>query len=116
MRVKTAVPKLRRKRRLLRRVKGFRGARGKLLKAAKESRIRAEAFATRHRRMRKRDMRSLWIVRINAACRARGMSYSRFIDGLKKANVDLDRKVLSDLAIRDAAAFEELVELARKAG
>lgn len=116
MRVKTAVPKLRRKRRLLKRVKGFRGARSKLLKAAKESRIRAEAYATRHRRMRKRDMRSLWIVRINAACRARGMSYSRFIDGLKKANVDLDRKILSDLAIRDAAAFEELVELARKTG
>ena len=115
MRVKNAVPKLRRKRRLLRRVKGFRGGRSKLLKVAKESRIRAEAFATRHRRMRKRDMRSLWIIRINAACRQQGMSYSQFIGGLKKAQVELNRKSLSEIAIRDAAAFGQLVELARKA-
>ncbi len=115
MRVKNAVAKLRRKRRLLKRVKGFRGARSKLVRVAKESRIRSEAYATRHRRLKKRQMRSLWILRINAACRAQGVSYSRFMNGLKKAKVDLDRKVLSDLAVRDAAAFSHLVELAKKA-
>ena len=115
MRVKSSVSKLRRKRRLLKRVKGFRGSRSKLLKVAKESRIRAEAFATRHRRLRKRQMRRLWVLRINAACRARGLSYSAFINGLKKAEVELDRKVLSDLAVRDTAGFSTLIELARKA-
>ena len=115
-RVTSAVPRLRRKRRLLKRVKGFRGARSKLLKVAKESRIRSEAFATRHRRLRKRQLRSLWIVRINAACRSRGISYSRFIDGLQKANVELDRKILSDLAVRDATVFDQLVDIAKKAG
>ena len=116
MRVKNSVPRLRRKRRLLKRVKGFRGARSKLLKTAKESRLRSEAFATRHRRLRKRQIRGLWIVRINAACRARGISYSQFIDGLKRANVELDRKILSDLAIRDSSGFDSLVETAKKAG
>lgn len=116
MRVKNSVPKLRRKRRLLKRVKGFRGARSKLLKVAKESRIRSEAFATKHRRARKRDMRSLWITRINAACRQRGLSYSQFIYGLKKSSVELDRKILSDIAVRDTGTFDQLVELAKKAG
>ena len=116
MRVKNSVPRLRRKRRLLKRVKGFRGARSKFLKTAKESRLRSEAFATRHRRLRKRQIRSLWIVRINAACRSRGISYSQFINGLKRANVELDRKILSDLAIRDASGFDSLVETAKKAG
>ncbi len=115
MRVKNSVPKLRSKRRLMRKVKGARGGRSKLLKTAKETLIRAEAFATRHRRTKKRTMRSLWIVRINAACRNRGITYGRFIDGLKKSNVDLDRKALSELAIRDTAAFDQLVELAKKA-
>ena len=99
----------------MKRVKGFRGGRSKLYRVAKESRIRAEAFATRHRRQRKRDMRSLWIVRINAACRAQGLSYSQFMNGLKKSQVELDRKNLSELAIRDAEGFNKLVELARKA-
>jgi len=116
MRVKNAVPRLRRKRRLLKRVKGFRGARSKLLKTAKESRIRSEVYATQHRRLRKRQMRALWIVRINAACRSRGLSYSQFMNGLKKANVELDRKILSDIAIRDAAGFDQLVETAKQAG
>ena len=115
MRVKSAVPRLRRRKRLLKRVKGFRGARGKLLRTARDSRIRSEAFATRHRRLRKRQMRGLWILRINAACRARGIAYGRFINGLKKASVELDRKILSDLAVRDAGSFDRLVELARKA-
>jgi large subunit ribosomal protein L20 len=115
MRVKTSVPKLRRKRRLLKRVKGFYGRRSKSQKLALESRIRAEAFATKHRRRKKRQFRNLFILRINAACRQEGISYSRFMNGLKKANVALDRKALSELAIRDAAGFRELVELAKRA-
>lgn len=116
MRVKNSVPKLRGKRRLMRRVKGARGGRSKLLKTARETLVRAEAFATRDRRVKKRTMRSLWIVRINAACRSRGITYGRFIDGLKKSSVELDRKALSDLAVRDSGAFDQLVELAKKAG
>jgi large subunit ribosomal protein L20 len=116
MRVSSSVPKLRRKRRLMRRVKGFYGNRGNLLKLAKQSRIRSEVFATAHRRAKKRDLRRLWILRLNAALRPRGISYSRFIHGLKLSKVELDRKMLSELAIRDAAAFDRLVELAKKAG
>lgn len=114
-RVKNGVAKLRKKRRLLRRVKGFRGGRGKLLRTAKETRIRAEVFATKHRRKKKGDMRGLWIIRINAACRSRGINYSQFMSGLKKANVELNRKALSDLALRDASGFDELVTTARSA-
>ena len=109
-RVRNSVAKLRKKRRLLKRVKGFRGGRGKLLRTAKETRIRAEAFATKHRRKKKGDWRGLWIVRINAACRARGINYSQFVKGLKKANIELNRKVLSDIALRDSSGFDSLVE------
>ena len=77
--------------------------------------VDAEVFATKHRRLRKREMRRLWILRINAACRAKGLSYSQFMHGLKRANVELDRKVLSDIAVRDAEGFERLVELVKKA-
>ena len=115
MRVKSSVARLRRKKRLMQAVKGARGGRSKLLKVAKETRVRAEAFATRDRRVKKRTMRSLWILRINAACRARGLTYGRFIDGLKKSGIDLDRKVLAELAVRDAADFDQLVEVAGKA-
>lgn len=111
-RAKSGVARHKAKNRLLRRVKGFRGGRGKLLRTAKEARIRAEAYATKHRRKKKNDWRRLWIVRINAACRARGMRYSEFIAGLRKANVELDRKALADIAVRDAAAFDELVKAA----
>jgi large subunit ribosomal protein L20 len=109
------VARHKKKKRLMRRVKGFRGARGKLLRAAKESRIRAEQYATKHRRKRKGDLRRLWIVRINAACRARGLSYSQFVHGLKKANINLDRKQLADLAVRDVPAFDELVSRSKGA-
>lgn len=109
-----AVARRRKKNRLFQRVKGFRGGRRKLLRTAKESRVRAEAYATAHRRQRKGDYRRLWIVRINAACRARGLRYSEFIGGLKKAGVDLNRKILADLAVRDDAAFDELVRRARE--
>ena len=115
-RARNGVARLRKKRRLMRRVKGFWGHRSKLLRMAKESRMRAEVFATKHRRRKKGGMRRLWIIRINAACRSRGLSYGQFIDGLKKAGVTLDRKVISDMAIRDAAGFEELVAMAKRAG
>ncbi len=114
-RAKSVVARLRKKKCLMRRVKGFRGGRSKLLRTAKESLIRAEQYATRHRRKRKGDMRRLWILRINAACRARGLRYSEFIHGLKKASIELDRKQLADFAVRDAAAFDDLVNRAKSA-
>ena len=86
-----------------------------MLRTAKESRIRAEAYATRDRRKKKGEWRRLWILRINAACRARGLRYSEFICGLKKAQIDLDRKQLADLAVRDAQAFDALVDRAKTA-
>lgn len=113
-RARNGVAKLRKKRRLLRRAKGFRGGRHKLLRTVKETLVRAEAFATKHRRKKKGDWRRLWILRINAACRARGLRYSELIAGLKKANVELNRKSLADIAVRDAAAFDRLVTTARE--
>src|SRR5262245_28881654 len=115
-RVKNGVARLRKKRRLMRRVKGFEGKRSKLLRMAKESRLRAEVFATKHRRDKKGGMRRLWIIRINAACRSRGLSYSQLMSGLKRAGVVLDRKVISDMAIRDASGFDHLVALVQRAG
>jgi len=79
-----------------------------------ETRVRAEAFATQHRRKKKGDWRRLWILRINAACRARGVSYSQFICGLKKGNVELNRKMLADLALRDSSSFDAIVSSAKK--
>ena len=113
-RVRNGVAKLRKKRRLLKRAKGFYGGRSKLLRTVKETIIRAEAFATRHRRKKKGDFRRLWILRINAACKARGINYSQFIRGLKKANISMNRKVLSELAIRDATGFDAVVEAVKK--
>ncbi len=112
-RARFGVARLKKKKRLFRKVKGYRGGRRKLWRTAQEARTRAEAYATRHRRKRKGDWRRLWIVRINAACRAEGMRYSVFIHGLKKANIELNRKVLADIAVRNPAAFKELVETAR---
>ncbi len=114
-RVKNGPARLRKKRRLMRRAKGFEGNRSKLLRQAKETVMRAEVFASKHRRRRKSDMRRLWILRINAACRALGLSYSQFMNGLRRAGVSLDRKVVSDMAIRDSAGFERLVQMARGA-
>ena len=114
-RVKNGVARLRKKRRLMRRVKGFEGNRSKLLRMAKETRLRAEVFATKHRRDKKGGMRRMWIIRINAACRSRGLSYSQLMSGLKRAGVALDRKVISDMAIRDAAGFDHLVALIQRA-
>ena len=104
----------RRKKKFLKRAKGFWGGRHRLYRTARETVQRAMAFATRDRRKKKRAFRNLWIIRINAACRKNGISYSKFIAGLKHANVSLSRKSLSEIAVRDAKVFKELVDLAKK--
>ena len=101
--------------RLFKQTRGYRGARGKQLRRAKESVTRAGAFAYRDRRNRKRDFRRLWITRITAACRQRGGRYSRFMAGLKAAQIGLNRKMLSEIAIHDPAGFDALVEAAEGA-
>ncbi len=103
------------KNRLFKKTKGYVGGRGTLLRTAKETLVRAEAYAFRDRRVRKREFRKLWIIRVNAAARERGLRYSELMCGLKKANVELDRKMLSEMAIRDPAAFDAVVEKAREA-
>ncbi|MCG8449706.1 MAG: 50S ribosomal protein L20 [Pirellulales bacterium] len=103
------------KNRLFKKTKGYVGGRGTLLRTAKETLVRAEAYAFRDRRVRKREFRKLWIIRINAAARERGLRYSELISGLKKAQVELDRKMLSEMAIHDPAAFDAVVEKAREA-
>ena len=103
------------KRRLFQRAKGFRGGRGKLLRTVKETLIRADVYATRDRRRRKRDFRQLWITRINAAVRMQDLRYSEFICGLKKANILLDRKTLAEMAVKDEKAFTEVIRLAKEA-
>ena len=95
--------------------KGYYGSKSKQYRAAKEQVARSLRYAYIGRKLRKRDFRSLWITRINAAARINGMSYSKFINGLKKAGIDLNRKVLADLAVNDAAAFAKLVEIAKNA-
>ena len=101
------------KKRLFQSAKGYRGGRGKLLRTVKESVVRAGAYAYRDRRVRKRDFRRLWIVRINAAVRERGLRYSEFIHGLAEAKVELDRKMLADLAVHDPQAFDQIVDLVK---
>jgi large subunit ribosomal protein L20 len=105
----------RRHKRLLKLAKGNRGARSKRYRSAKETVIRGMSFAYRDRRNRKREFRRLWNVRINAAARLEGMNYSRFINGLSKAGVEVNRKILAQLAISDPPAFSKLVEIARTA-
>ena len=102
----------RRKKKVFKRAKGFFSGRRKLFRTAHETVMRAMVFATRDRKQRKRQFRRLWNIRINAACRELGTTYSRFIAGLKTAKITLDRKVLADIAVRDKAAFKKLVELA----
>jgi len=103
------------KNRLFKKTKGYVGGRGSLLRTAKETLLRAEAYAYRDRRVRKREFRKLWIIRINAASRERGLRYSELISGLKKAEVEIDRKMLSEMAINDPGAFDAIVEKAREA-
>ncbi|MBN1406084.1 MAG: 50S ribosomal protein L20 [Candidatus Omnitrophica bacterium] len=113
-RVKHVVAGLRRRKKLLKLAKGYVGGRSKLYRTAKETVRRAKAYAYRDRKARKRDFRSLWILRINAACRASGIKYSEFISGLKKAKVVLDRKSLADLAVNNKTAFKKLISLVKK--
>lgn len=102
------------KKRLFKRAKGFVGGRRTLLRTVKETLLRAGKFAFRDRRARKRDFRQLWIIRINAACRERDLRYSQLVAGLKKANIELDRKSLSEIAIADPAAFDAVVAEVKK--
>jgi large subunit ribosomal protein L20 len=103
------------KRRLFKKVKGYRGGRGNMFRTAKETLIRAGVYAFRDRRVRKREFRKLWIIRINAACRERGLRYSEFIHGLVKANLGLDRKSLAEMAVHDPAGFDAVVEKVKAA-
>ena len=103
-----------RRNKVLRLAKGMRGGRSKLNRTAQEAVNRSLAYAYRDRRVKKRDFRRLWITRINAAARIHGMSYSRFIHGLKAAQVEIDRKVLADMAVHDAPAFAQLAEIAKQ--
>lgn len=102
-----------RRRRILKRARGFMGQRSKLIRMATEAVNRANSLATIHRRLKKRDYRSLWIARISAACRMRGITYSRMMSGLTKANIDLNRKMLSEIAIHDPEGFSALVTKAK---
>ena len=113
MRVKKSVASRKRRKRVLKLAKGYWGRRKNNLRRAKETLRRAFAYAYRDRRRRKRDFRRLWIIRINAAIRPFGLSYSRFINALKKSKIDLDRKSLSEIAIRDPEAFKSVVEVAK---
>jgi large subunit ribosomal protein L20 len=112
-RVKRGVNAIKKRRTVLKLAKGFRGARHKKIKSAREAVMHSLAYGYRDRRVRKRDFRRLWIARINAATRLHDMSYSRFLDGLTKAGVTVNRKILADLAVRDSAAFGEYVKLAK---
>ncbi|NNG17249.1 MAG: 50S ribosomal protein L20 [Gemmatimonadales bacterium] len=114
-RVKNGVAHHARKRKIMKGAKGARGGRSKLYKSAKETVDRGLAYAYRDRRKKKSDFRRLWITRINAAARLHGLSYSRLMNGLKRSGVEINRKILADLAVRDAAAFAELAELAKTA-
>ena len=115
MRVTNAPASRERRRRRLAKAKGFYGARSKLFRTATEAVDRAMRLSTIHRKLKKRDFRQLWIARINAATRAEGMSYSAFMAGLIKANVTINRKMLSEIAIRDPEGFKQIVEIAKKA-
>jgi large subunit ribosomal protein L20 len=114
-RVKRSVHAKKKRRKTLERAKGFRGEYNSSYKRAKEAVMKAESYAYRDRRNRKRDFRRLWITRINAAARQNGMSYSQFIHGLQLAGIELDRKVLADIAVRDAETFSRFAERAREA-
>jgi large subunit ribosomal protein L20 len=113
-RARAGAARHRRKVRVLRAARGYRGGRSKLYRTAKEALVRAGATAYRDRRARKRDFRALWITRLTAACRSRGIMYSRFVYGLHAAGIILNRKMLSELAIHDPAAFDAIVEIARE--
>ncbi len=114
-RVKRGVAAHARHKRLLDDAEGRKGTRSRLVKPAREALLHALAYATRDRKQRKRQMRGLWILRINAAVRAQGVTYSKFIAGLKAAEIELDRKILADIAVRDAGTFTRIVEVTKGA-
>lgn len=113
-RVKRAINAHKKRKKILKLAKGYVGARSKKYRIANETVIRALRFAYIGRKLRKRDFRKLWIARINAATRANGMSYSKFINGLKQSGIEINRKMLSEMAINDAAGFQKLVDVARE--
>lgn len=113
MRIKRSVNALKKRRAVLKATKGYRGSRSKLYRVARQAMMKSGNYAYIGRKHKKRDFRRLWIVRINAGCRAHELSYSKFMHGLKLANIDLNRKVLSDMAINDVAAFEALIATAK---
>ena len=114
-RIKSAVTTRKRHKKILKPAKGYRGAKSKLFRTANEAVMKSLVYSYIGRKQRKRDFRKLWIARINAAARMNGMSYSRFMNGLKKANIEINRKMLSEIAIADPAAFTSLVEKAKAA-
>ncbi|MEV6527519.1 50S ribosomal protein L20 [Longispora sp. NPDC051575] len=114
-RVKRAVNAHKKRRTILEGAKGYRGQRSRLYRKAKEQMLHSMTYAYRDRRKRKGEFRKLWITRINAAVRANGMTYNRFIEGMRLAGVEVDRKVLADIAVHDAVAFSAIVEVARAA-
>ncbi len=115
VRARSAVVRHRRHKRLLKRARGYRGARSKNIRAAKDTLLRAGAYAYAHRRLKRRDLRKLWIQRINAAARAGGMNYSTFMAALTKAEIGLDRKALAEMAAREPEVFAQLVEQVKAA-
>jgi large subunit ribosomal protein L20 len=112
-RVKRGVTAHKRHKRLLQAAEGRKGTKSRLIKPAREALLHALAYATRDRKQRKRQMRQLWIIRINAAARQNGLTYGQFMSGLKRADIDLDRKILADLAVRDSTTFGRIVEAAK---
>lgn len=115
MRVKTGVVRRRRHKKVLKQAKGFYSGRRKHFRKAKEQLERSLCYAFRDRKQKKRDFRSLWIIRINAACRMQDMSYSKFMHGLKLANIEMDRKILADMAMNDITSFNKLIDSAKAA-
>ena len=115
MRIKRAVNAVKKRRKIFKLAKGYRGAKSKLYRVSREAVMKSQMYAYIGRKDKKGDFRKLWIARINAAARMNGLSYSRFMNGLKKGQIDLNRKVLADLAVNDAAAFTALCEKAKAA-
>jgi large subunit ribosomal protein L20 len=115
-RVKRGVMVRKRHNKLLKQAKGYQGSRSRRIRVARQTVLKALSYAYRDRRNRKRDFRRLWIIRINAAARQNGISYNRLISGLKQAGIDLDRKILADMAVRDPAAFTSVVQQIQRAG
>ncbi len=115
MRIKRAVNAVKKRRKIFKLAKGYRGAKSKLYRVSREAVMKSQMYAYIGRKDKKGDFRKLWIARINAAARMNGLSYSRFMNGLKKSQIDLNRKVLADLAVNDAAAFTALCEKAKAA-